>query len=187
MRRPADTRWNLRADLLCMMDSGPGGCLPIWCLRPTAQAACPHLSLWRGTSEMGYAPPMVIHILAVGIGIVAGLRSLTAPAAVSWAARLGWLSLGGTGLAWMGSTAAVVLFSLLATAEYIADLLPQTPRRTMTGPLVARILMGGLCGASLYLSGHGSWLAGAVLGGVGGVVGAFAGYEVRKRLVGVSR
>jgi len=126
---------------------------------------------------------MVITVLAVGIGIVAGLRSLTAPAAVSWAARLGWLSLDGTGLAWLGSTPAVVLFSLLATAEYVADLLPQTPRRTMPGPLVARMVMGGLGGASLYLSGHGSWLAGAVWGGVGGVIGAFAGYEARKRLV----
>jgi uncharacterized membrane protein len=28
--------------------------------------------------------------LALGIGFVAGLRSLTAPAAVSWAAHLGW-------------------------------------------------------------------------------------------------
>jgi uncharacterized membrane protein len=126
---------------------------------------------------------MVIPILAVGIGFVAGLRSLTAPAAVSWAARLGWLSLGGTGLAWMGSTPAVVLFSLLAIAEYIADLLLQTPRRTTPGPLVARMLTGGLCGASLYLSGHQSWLAGAALGGGGGVIGAFAGYEARKRLV----
>ena len=132
---------------------------------------------------MDYAPFMMTPILAVGIGIVAGLRSLTAPAAVSWAARLGWLDLGGTGLAWMGSTPAVLLFSLLATAEYVADLLPQTPRRTMPGPLVARILMGGLCGACLYLSGHGSWLAGAALGGVGGVIGAFAGYEARRRLV----
>jgi len=32
-----------------------------------------------------------VFFLAVGIGIVAGLRALTAPAAVSWAARLGWL------------------------------------------------------------------------------------------------
>jgi uncharacterized membrane protein len=33
-----------------------------------------------------------VFFLAVGIGIVAGLRALTAPAAVSWAARLGWLN-----------------------------------------------------------------------------------------------
>ena len=32
-----------------------------------------------------------IFVFAVGIGVVAGLRAMTAPAAVSWAAYLGWL------------------------------------------------------------------------------------------------
>lgn len=65
--------------------------------------------------------------LALGIGIVAGLRSLTAPAVVSWAAHLGWLNLQGTLLAFMESTAAVVIFSLLALVEYLADVLPKPP------------------------------------------------------------
>ena len=121
--------------------------------------------------------------LAIGIGIVAGLRSLTAPAGVSWAAHLGWLDLHGSALAFMGSTAAVAIFTLLAIAEYVADLLPMTPRRTMPGPLIARIVMGGLSGACLFVS-AGRWLlAGALLGGIGGLIGAFAGYEGRKRLV----
>jgi uncharacterized membrane protein len=121
--------------------------------------------------------------LAVGIGIVAGLRSFTAPAAVSWAAHLGWLSLHGSPLAFMGSSAAVVVLSLLAALEYVTDLLPRTPRRTTPGPLIARIVTGGLSGASLCVAASQSLLVGAVLGGVGGVVGAFAGYEARKRLV----
>jgi uncharacterized membrane protein len=121
--------------------------------------------------------------LALGIGIVAGLRSLTAPAAVSWAAYLGWLNLQGSPLAFMGSTAAVVIFSLLALGEYVADLLPQTPNRTTPGPLIARILTGGLSGACLCASAGQSLVAGAVLGGIGSVIGAFAGYQVRTRLV----
>jgi uncharacterized membrane protein len=55
-----------------------------------------------------------IFVFAVGIGIVAGLRSMTAPAVVSWAAYLGWLSLEGWQFAFMGSIAAVATFSLLA-------------------------------------------------------------------------
>lgn len=121
--------------------------------------------------------------LALGIGIVAGLRSLTAPAAVSWAAYLGWLNLQGSPLAFMGSTAAVVIFSLLALGEYVADLLPQTPNRITPGPLIARILTGGLSGACLCAAGGQSLVAGAVLGGIGSVIGAFAGYQVRTRLV----
>ena len=48
---------------------------------------------------------------------------------------------------------------------------------------IARIVMGGLSGACLCASAHQSWLAGALLGGIGGVIGAFAGYEARHRLV----
>jgi uncharacterized membrane protein len=121
--------------------------------------------------------------LAVGIGIVAGLRALTAPAAVSWAAHLGWLNLQGSPLAFMGSTAAVAIFSILALAELVADKLPATPNRTKPGPLLSRIILGGLCGAGLSVSAGQLLLAGATAGGVGAVVGAFAGYEVRKRLV----
>jgi uncharacterized membrane protein len=124
-----------------------------------------------------------VFALAVGIGFVAGLRSLTAPAAVSWAAHLGWLNLHGSPLAFMGSTAAVAGFSLAAIAEYVADLLPKTPRRTKPGPLIARIVMGCLSGACLCVSANQSLLAGATLGGIGGVIGAFAGYEARTRLV----
>lgn len=124
-----------------------------------------------------------VFALAVGIGFVAGLRSLTAPAAVSWAARLGWLNLASSPLAFMGSTAAVIVFSLLAVVEYVSDLLPKTPSRTTAGPLIARILMGGLAGACICASAVQSLPLGAVLGGTGGVIGAFAGFQARTRLV----
>jgi uncharacterized membrane protein len=125
----------------------------------------------------------MVFVLAVGIGFVAGLRSLTAPAAVSWADHLGWLNLSDSPLNFMGSTVAVAIFSVLAVAEYVADLLPTTPSRTTPGPLIARIMMGGLCGASLWVSAGRSLPVGAVLGGLGGLIGAFAGYEARARLV----
>jgi uncharacterized membrane protein len=124
-----------------------------------------------------------IFALAFGIGIVAGLRALTAPAAVAWAARLGWLDLHGSPLAFMGSTTAVAIFSLLAIVELIGDMRPMTPKRTAFLPLLARILMGGLCGACLSAAAGQSLAVGALLGEIGGVIGAFAGYEIRKRLV----
>ncbi len=121
--------------------------------------------------------------LALGIGFVAGLRSLTAPAAVSWAAHLGWLELHDSPLAFMGTTAAVAIFSILAVAEYVADVLRRTPNRTTPGPLMARIVTGGLAGAGVSVSAGQSLPMGAVLGGIGGMIGAFTGYEVRRRLV----
>ena len=123
-----------------------------------------------------------VFLLALGIGIVAGLRSLTAPAVVAWAAHLGWLNLHGSSLAFMGSTAAVAIFSVLAIGELIADKLPTIPRRTSPAPLMARIITGGLCGACLCASAEQSLVVGVVLGGIGAVVGAFLGYGIRRRL-----
>jgi uncharacterized membrane protein len=121
--------------------------------------------------------------LAFSIGFVAGLRSMTAPAAVCWGARLGWLHIEGTALAWMGSAWAVGIFTIGALAEFVADQLPKTPARTAAGPLVARIVTGGLSGACVCASaGQNVWL-GAVLGGAGAIAGAFAGYRVRTGLV----
>jgi uncharacterized membrane protein len=124
-----------------------------------------------------------VAFFAFGIGIVAGLRSLSAPAAVAWAAHLGWIRLADSPLAFMASTWALILFSILAIFELIADLLPGTPSRTARGPLVARMISGGLCGACLCVSATQLASLGAGLGAIGAVIGAFAGYELRKRLV----
>ena len=122
-------------------------------------------------------------LLPIGIGFVAGLRSSTAPAAVSWAAHVGWLDLQGSPVSFMGSTAAVAIFSIFALAEYVADKLPRTPSRTKPGPLMGRIVLGGLSGACVSVSAGGLLLAGLVLGGIGGIIGAFVGYQARRRLV----
>ena len=124
-----------------------------------------------------------VFVLALGIGIVAGLRSLTAPAAVAWGAHLSWLNLHGSPLAFMGSTTAVAIFSLLAIGELVADKLPTMAKRTSPAPLIARIITGGLCGACLCAAAGRLLAAGALLGGIGGIVGAFLGYEIRRRLV----
>jgi len=51
--------------------------------------------------------------LAFGIGVVAGLRTFTAPAVTAWAAHLHWLNLSSSHLAFMGSVGRS-LFSALA-------------------------------------------------------------------------
>jgi uncharacterized membrane protein len=96
--------------------------------------------------------------------------------------HLGWLKLEGP-LSLIGSVTAVVIFTLLAAAELVADKLPQTPSRTSPPGLIARILMGGLTGACVVAGGGQGALLGAVLGIVGGVVGCFGGYQARTVLV----
>ena len=113
------------------------------------------------------------------IGVVAGLRSLTAPAAVSWAAALRWLHLENTPLAFLGYAATPYIFSLLAIGELIADQLPKTPSRKAPPGFIARIVMGAMCGAALAAD---SMALGAVAGIAGAVVGTLGGYEARVRL-----
>jgi len=121
------------------------------------------------------------YLLALLIGIVAGLRSMTPLAAVSWAARLGWLHLENTWLAFLGFAATPYIVSLLAIGELINDKLPKTPSRKTPVPFAARIVVGALCGAAL--TARGKMIIGAVAGGIGAVAGTLGGYEFRKQLV----
>jgi uncharacterized membrane protein len=123
---------------------------------------------------------MPTYVLAFLIGVVAGLRSMTPPAAVSWAARLGWLHLEGTPLAFLRFAATPYILSVLAIGELIIDKLPKTPSRKMPGPFAARIVIGALCGAAVGAS---DWIVGAVAGALGGVAGTLGGYEFRSQLV----
>lgn len=121
-------------------------------------------------------------LFAFLIGFLAGLRSLTAPAVVAWAVHLGWIKLTGP-LALIGSLPCVAILSVLAGIEIVLDKLPNTPSRTALPGLIARIVTGGLTGACLSLGGGQSPFVGAVLGVLGGIVGCFAGYHARVRIV----
>jgi uncharacterized membrane protein len=125
---------------------------------------------------------MSTYILAFLIGVITGLRSMTAPAAISWAARLGWLHLENTWLAFLGFAATPYIFSALAIGEFIADKLPKTPSRKTPGPFIGRILAGAMCGAALGATGQ-SLIGGLLAGALGGVAGTLGGYEFRARLV----
>jgi len=121
-------------------------------------------------------------LFAFLIGLFAGLRSLTPPAAVAWAVYLGWLKLARP-LSLIGSLPAVITLSLLAITEIIFDKLPNTPNRTAPPGLIGRIVTGGLTGACVSLGGGKSAFVGAALGAVGGIVGCFGGHHARAWLV----
>jgi uncharacterized membrane protein len=124
---------------------------------------------------------MTLYLLALAIGVIAGLRAMTAPAAIAWAAWLGLLPLTGTSLGFLAHIAAPIILTIAAIAELIADQLPKTPSRKVPVQFITRILMGGLGGAAIGLV-WGSWIGGLAAGVVGAVIGTYGGAEVRARL-----
>ena len=125
----------------------------------------------------------LVLLLALGIGIIAGLRALTAPATVSWAAYLHWIQLSGSHLSFMSSVITVVIFTLAAIAEIVNDKLPKTPPRTALPSLVIRMVLGAFAAATLTVGVGGSIEMGALLGLIGAVIGTYAGYYVRTGVV----
>jgi uncharacterized membrane protein len=123
----------------------------------------------------------MIYLLSLSIGIVAGLRAMTAPAAVSWAAYLGWLKLDESILAFMGYAWTPWVITVLAVAELVTDQLPSTPSRTVPVQFGTRILSGALTGAALGIV-AGSLVIGAVLGAAGAVIGTLGGRTARAAL-----
>ncbi|MFY2859939.1 DUF4126 domain-containing protein [Mycobacterium sp. THU-M104] len=124
----------------------------------------------------------LVLLMALLIGVVAGLRTLTAPAVVAWAAMLGWIDLQETWASWMGNGITVAIVTVLAIAELGTDKLPKAPPRTAPPPFAARITMGAFAGAVLGAAWHFTFSA-LGCGVIGAVLGTMGGYQARRRLV----
>ncbi len=123
----------------------------------------------------------MILILALAIGVVAGLRAMTAPAAVAWAAQSGAIMLDGSWLAWLGYRFTPWILTLLAVGELISDKLPTTPSRKVPVQFGTRIAMGALSGGAV--AAPAGWvLAGVVAGMIGAIVGTLGGAAARGAL-----
>ena len=120
-------------------------------------------------------------VLALLIGIVAGLRTMTAPAAAAFAARFTAHGVSATPLAFMGYVFTPWIFAVLAAGELVADQLPSTPSRKVPVQFGARLVSGGLSGATLGAAG-GALLPGLVAGAIGAVIGTFGGAALRAKL-----
>ena len=124
---------------------------------------------------------MTILGLAFAMGIIAGLRAMTAPAAVSWAARWGWLDLSSSSLAFLGFAYTPWVLTGLAVVELVTDQLPSTPSRTVPVQFGARLISGALCGAAIGAS-SGALGVGLAAGVAGTVVGTIGGRAARGKL-----
>jgi uncharacterized membrane protein len=127
---------------------------------------------------------MMTWLIAIPLlGLVTGMRTMTAMMVLCWFAYAGHLPLDDTWASWSAKLVTAIIFTVLAIGEYIVDKLPKTPNRTAPFPLVARLVFAGLVGAIVAAGLNGSGIEGVILSVGGALVGAFAGFLIRRELV----
>jgi len=124
----------------------------------------------------------LVLLLALLIGVVAGLRAFTAPAVLAWAAFLQWINLSGTWASWMGHWATVAILTVLAVAELVSDKMPTLPSRKSAPQFLLRLAAGAFSGAMLGTAWGYRW-GSLGAGMIGAVLGTLGGYAVRTALV----
>ena len=90
---------------------------------------------------------VLVLVLALLIGVIAGLRAMTAPAVVAWGAMLGWIDVTDKWSEWMAHPITVTVLTILLVGELITDQLPKTPSRKVPPQFIARLVTGGFSGA----------------------------------------
>ncbi|WP_118138580.1 DUF4126 family protein [Oceanicella sp. SM1341] len=124
---------------------------------------------------------LTVLITALLLGLVAGLRTMTPPALLAWAAWLGWRPVEESWAAFLASPWALGVLSLLALCELVVDQHPATPSRREPPQFAGRLVSGAFCGAVLGTA-AGLVLPGLLAGAAGAVAGTLGGSAARARL-----
>lgn len=120
------------------------------------------------------------------LGVVTGMRSMTAIAALSWAVWLGLVPEQGWAT-WVAHLVVVIFLTVCALSEYVVDTLPKTPRRTEFGPAVLRVIVGALVGAMAAVAINEPLAGGIIFGAGGAVIGTWGGFFVRMTVARIFR
>lgn len=120
----------------------------------------------------------------LGLGAVAGIRSMSAPAQLSRAASGGRIDgIEKTLFASLASTRVSRLLTVLAVGEMIADKYSGAPDRVSTPGLFGRAASGALVGAALFASSGRQGKSGAALGLISTVAASYPSYYLRVGLL----
>jgi uncharacterized membrane protein len=103
-------------------------------------------------------------LLALGIGVVSGLRAFTSLAALALSRGVGLWG---------------IVLGVAALGEYVADASPKIPSRTAFPSIVVRPVSGAVGGWLITAWHGGSPAAGAVAGAIGALIGTYGGHAAR--------
>ena len=120
----------------------------------------------------------------LGLGAIAGVRSMAAPAILSRSAvedRVGGLE--GTPFAMLGSPRVSTVLRTLEIGEMFGDKTPFIPSRTSLLPLLGRAVIGAVVGAALFASEGRRTATGGVLGAVSAMAAAYAAERLRMQII----
>ncbi len=124
---------------------------------------------------------MNLYLRAAGIGLVAGMRSMSAPALTShYLSKEPSLFLSSSPLKGIASPTTANVLKFMALGEMIVDKLPGVPSRTDLGPLAARAVSGGVCAAAICAAEGEPPGVGAAIGAASAVASAFFFYTLRR-------
>lgn len=118
---------------------------------------------------------------AIGLGTIAGLRSMSAPALLSRAASHNDMGLAGTPFSLFESPQVAAGLQMLAAGEIMADKSPKMPARTAPIALIARAGLGALVGAAVFSAEEQPPALGAALGAAAALIATFGGYKLRSQ------
>lgn len=122
-------------------------------------------------------------IQIVGLGAIAGMRSMSAPALAAAYLREHQPADTHTFFRWLATPTVSNLLKVLAAGELAGDKLPEIPARIEPGPLLGRAVFGALSGAAVSHV-HGEREdSGAALAAVAAVASAFGAFYLRKYVV----
>lgn len=117
--------------------------------------------------------------LAVALGLLAGMRSATAPATLSAALAHGDAPHRDDPLVALAIRLRPLLM-VFAAAELAADKLPSVPNRTSPPALVGRVTLGAASGALAARAYGGSVVVAALLAGAAAFAATFASFQMRR-------
>ncbi len=121
-----------------------------------------------------------LYLRTVGLGVMSGMRSMSAPWLLSYRATKEPRAFKGTWLGWLGYPQIRSLFTLMELGELAVDKTSLLPSRISPLPLVGRVQLGAFAGAAAFTEADKPALLGSIVAAIGAIASSFLFYYLRR-------